>query len=481
MVAETLTIADLQPGEQSILNQLWAQLRSKQRRNMLRSAYYDGKNAVHHLGISLPENCRQLAIVLGWSAKAVDVLNDRCVLDGFVTTGGDLESVGYRELWDANLLDVEAPQLGVSSLIHATAFLVAHQGDTEAGEPAALVTAKDGLSGTGIWDRRRRVLTSFLSIIDTDDQDSPVDLVLYLPDLTVSCRKVLGRWMVERREHSFGVPVEPVVHRARLARPFGTSRISRAVMSLHDSAIRTALRSEVTAELYSVPQRVLLGAGEDAFKDAEGNVIPKWKFIMGRVWGLPDDENASNPRADVKEFSSANQDPHVAQLRAWAQLFAGETSIPVSSLGMSTEANPASAEAYYASREDLIKAAESTTDGWSPAWRRTMVRALQMWNGWDPTDPVPDVVARMAPKWRNPATPSRAAAADAGAKTIAQFPWLAETPIGMELYGLDKELIDRAWAERRRILADRSLAAVLDAAQQGRTVVSGADAGPAPQ
>jgi hypothetical protein len=272
--------------------------------------------------------------------------------------------------------------------------------------------------------------------------------------------------------------VEPLVHRPRLARPFGTSRISRAVMSLHDSAIRTALRSEVTAELYSVPQRVLLGAGEDAFKDADGNVIPKWQFVMGRLWGLPDDENATNPRAEIREFSSANQDPHVAQLRAWAQLFAGETSIPVSSLGMSTEANPASAEAYYASREDLIKAAESTTDGWSPAWRRTMVRALQMWNGWSP-DEVPEVVANMKPKWRNPATPSRAAAADAGAKTIAQFPWLAETPIGMELYGLDQDLIDRAWAEKRRIEGQRSLSAVLAAAEQGRVVVSGADANPA--
>lgn len=481
MVTETLTIPDLADDEQGILNLLWSQLRSKQARNLLRSAYYDGKNAVQHLGISLPENCKKLAIVLGWSAKAVDVLNDRCVLDGFVTTGGDLESLGFRELWDDNMLDVEAPQLGVSSLIHATAFLVAHQGDVQSGEPAALVTAKDGTSGTGVWDRRRRVLTSFLSIIDTDDHGRPTDLVLYLPNLTVSCRRDGVAWTVDRREHSFGVPVEPIVHRPRLARPFGTSRISRPVMSLHDSAIRTALRSEVTAELYSVPQRVLLGAGEDAFKDADGNVIPKWQFVMGRIWGLPDDENASNPRADVKEFSSANQDPHVAQLRAWAQLFAGETSIPVSSLGMSTEANPASAEAYYASREDLIKAAESTTDGWSPGWRRTMVRALQMWNGLDPAAPAPDVLAKMRPKWRNPATPSRAAAADAGAKTIAQFPWLAETPLGMELYGLDQEFIDRAWSEKRRVEGQRSLAAVLAAAERGQAVVSGADAGTAPQ
>ena len=100
-MTEQITVPGLTDDEQAILNILWAQLRHKQKRNMLRSAYYDGKNAVHHLGISLPDNCRQLALVLGWSAKAVDVLNDRCVLEGFVSPGGDLEGTGLAEVWEA--------------------------------------------------------------------------------------------------------------------------------------------------------------------------------------------------------------------------------------------------------------------------------------------------------------------------------------------------------------------------------------------
>lgn len=469
---ETITIPDLTDDEQAALTANWTQLQAKAQRNMIRSAYYDGKNAVRDLGIALPDNCRQLAIVLGWAAKAVDVLNDRCVLEGFVSPGAELDSFGLVDLWADNMLDVEAPQVSVSSLIHATAFLIAHQGDEDAGEPPVLITAKDGLSGTGQWDPRRRSLGSFLSIIDSDDK-GPTELILYLPDLIVTCRRDGAKWDVQRSEHVYGVPVEPLVYRPRLARPFGSSRISRAVMSLHDSAIRTALRSEVTAELYSVPQRVLLGAGEDAFKDADGNPIPKWRFIMGRIWGLPDDEDATQPRADIKEFSSANQDPHVAQLRAWAQLFAGETSIPVSSLGISTEANPASAEAYYASREDLIKAAESTTDGWTPAWRRTMIRGLQMLNGWT-DEQIPAEVRALRPRWRNPATPSRAAAADAASKTLDKFPWLAETPLGLELYGFDQEFIERALAERRRLQGSGAVQAIL-AASKERTPVSAFD------
>lgn len=472
---ESVIVEGLDEAEQDTLTGLIENLRAKAPRNLLRSAYYDGKNAVRDLGIAMPPNFRRIAVVLGWSAKAVDILNRRCNLDGFVVPGRSADEFGMSELWADNYLDTEAPQAGVSSLIHAAAFLVATQGDTEAGEPKALVTAKDALSGTGNWDLRRRCLSSFLSLIDVDKEGHPIEMVLYLPNRNITMRREAGVWKLDRREHTFGVPVEPLVYRPRLGRPFGSSRISRAVMALHDSAIRTAIRSELSAELYSVPQRVLLGADESAFKNADGTVKTAWQAILGRLWAIPDDEEASNPRADLKEFSQGSQEPHVAQLRAWAQLFAGETSIPISSLGISTDANPASAEAYYASREDLISEAEGTADGWSPAWRRTAIRGLQMLNGWDK---VPDEVLQIRPKWRSPATPSRAAAADAAAKTLAQFPWLADSELGLELYGFEQSFIDRAMAEKRRSGGSAALRAIVQASQSGKGVVSGADSGP---
>lgn len=469
---EQTTVAGLSSNEQQTLNALLTSLKAKTPRNLLRSAYYDGRNAVRDLGISMPPSFRQVATVLGWSAKAVDILNRRCTLKGFTVPGLADADLGLDELWASNYLQTEAPQAGVSSLIHAVSFLIATQGDETNGEPPVLITAKDGLSGTGQWDRRQRRLLSFLSILDVDDDGSPTAMALYLPDLNISMSKAAGRWSVEdRRSHVYGVPVEPLIYKPRLSRPFGSSRISRAVMSLHDSAVRTVIRSEVSAELYSVPQRVLLGADESAFKNADGTVKTAWQAILGRVWAIPDDEDAASPRADIKEFTQGTQDPHVAQLRAWAQLFAGETSIPIASLGISTDANPASAEAYYASREDLIAEAEGTTDEWASPWQRTMVRSLQMLNGWDE---VPAEVRRLQVLWRNPATPSRAAAADAAAKTLAEFPWLAETELGLELYGFDRQFIDRAMAEKRRVGGSAALRAIVNAAQSGQPVVADA-------
>jgi hypothetical protein len=123
---ERVHIPDLDDDEQSILDELVDQLTEKMPRNMLRSAYYDGKRAVvDQTGISMPPEMNRIRIVLGWAAKAVDILNDRCNLDGFTTASGvDLDSLGLRDLWQDNYLDIEAPQAGVSSLIHGTAFLI---------------------------------------------------------------------------------------------------------------------------------------------------------------------------------------------------------------------------------------------------------------------------------------------------------------------------------------------------------------------
>lgn len=453
-MVQRVTVEALTDDEQATLNQLIEQLNYHGPRNRLRNAYYDGRNAVRDLGISMPPNLRRVAVVLGWSAKAVDILNRRCNLEGFYVPGLDASSLGVDELWNDNRLDLESAQAGTSSLIHATAFLVTSAGDESVGEPPVLIMGRDALSATGTWDRRARRLNAFLSVLDTDGDDIPTDMALYLPDLVVTMRRDNGSrvWDVERQVHRYGVPVEPLTYRPRLGRPFGSSRISRAVMSLHDSAVRTVMRSEVTAELYSVPQRLLLGADESAFTDADGNRRSMWQSLLGRIWAIERDDDGNVP--EVKEFTAAAQTPHVEQLRAWAQLFAGETSIPIGSLGISSDANPQSADAYHASREDLISEAEGTTDGWSPAWRRSMQTALAMLNGWDT---VPDEVEALQPRWRSPATPSRAAAADAAAKTLDKFPWLADSELGLELYGFDRAFIIRAMAERRR--------------QQGRTLI----------
>ena len=444
-MTERILITDLDHSEQVALDELIVQWRAKRGRNNLRTAMYDMKNSERDLmRRELPEVVKRRRFVLGWSAIAVDKLNRRCNLDGFYDANdNDLEALGLPQIVADNRLTAELSQAGTASLIHAVSWLVTTQGDTEAGEPPVLINARDASTATGMWDVRRRVVRSFLSITDFDDRGEPTGMTMYLPDLNVTMTKNSGRWTVERREHAFGVPVDPLRYKPRIGRPFGSSRISRAVMSIHLQALAAMIRADVNGEAYSLPRYVLLGATEQAFQNADGSPKAAWQAAWDAVWAVGDDEELTNPRADVKQFSGQSPEPQNAHLRMLAQMFSGETGIPIGELGIIGDSNPTSAEALTVSRDDLIAESEQTTDGWDPDISSCVTRALTMFGD------VPDDLS-IRQKWRNPMYVSRAAAADAGSKVIDKLPWLADSEVGLELLGLSRDQITRALADKRR-------------------------------
>ncbi|GHP18870.1 hypothetical protein RN2511_036060 [Rhodococcus sp. NKCM2511] len=88
-----------------------------------------------------------------------------------------------------------------------------------------------------------------------------------------------GVWSADVRSHTLKrVPVEPLVYQPRLGRPFGSSRISRAVMSLTDSALPTIVRSEIGAEFFTGPRRYSLNIPQEAFGTG-GATILFWKQL----------------------------------------------------------------------------------------------------------------------------------------------------------------------------------------------------------
>jgi len=215
-------------------------------------------------------------------------------------------------------------------------------------------------------------------------------------------------------------------------------------MSLTDSALRTVIRSEGTADFYGAPWFMIFGPDEDAFSKGA------WQMLFDRVNAIPDntDHEVANQRADVKQFTQASQSPHVEQLQVWAGLFAGETNIPVSSLDVGlSQANPTSADSYLASREDLIAEAEDAATTWTSAHRRAVLWAWQIANR-EPE--VPDELAGFTPIWRDQRYTSRAAAADATLKTVQSFPWMAESDAVLETLGFDPAMTERLLADKRR-------------------------------
>jgi hypothetical protein len=446
-----IVVPDLSDDDQAALDELVLQWRDKRGRNNLRSGFYDMKNATRSLmSTNAPAEVKRRRYVLGWSAMAVDKLNRRCNIDGFYDPNGhDLDDLGLAELEKSNRLRMELSQGGVSSLIHAVSWLVTVQGDTSAGEPEVLILPRDATNATGVWDPRRRALRSFLSITDVDDKGEPVGMTMYLDGLNVIMAKENGRWKVDRRPHDYGLPVDPLRYKPRVGRPFGSSRISRAVMSFHEQALGVMIRADVNGIAYSLPRYALLGATEQAFQNADGSPKPTWQAAWDAIWAIGDDEELAGQgsnlaRADVKQFHGQSPEPQNAHLRMLAQMFSGETGIPIGELGLIGDANPTSAEALSVAKDDLIAEAEQTMDNWVPDMSRSVTRAVRMLN----KGKVPDDL-EILPVARNPMHVSRAAAADAGAKVLEQHPELRGTEVGMEISGLSREQIRRARAEIR--------------------------------
>jgi hypothetical protein len=270
-----------------------------------------------------------------------------------------------------------------------------------------------------------------------------------------------GRWDLRQVEHDLGVPVELLAYKAELDRPFGRSRISRPVMYLTDAMVRTALRTEVSAEFYNAPQRYALGADEESFKAKDGSVVPPWQVLLGRMLTLSRDEEGELPQ--IGQFPQQTMQPNLDQMRSLAQQFSMETSLPVGSLGIVHD-NPDSAEAMMIAWEDLgidIEHWERTALG--PSWESIAGMALSI------LDDSPAALAEyrtLRAHWGSWSAPSEITRAQASALRIQAIPRLAETDVELEMQGYTDDQIRRIKAQWAREQSRASLSTLVTAAQQ---------------
>lgn len=309
-------------------------LSGKAARIDLRYKYYDMKHVAADFGISTPPELKFWMGSLGWCGKAVDALADRLSFREF-----ERDLFNLNEIFDMNNRDVLIDSAILGALISACDFIyIAPQGEHEIPQMQVI----DGGKATGIIDPITNMLVEGYAILETNDHKVPTLEVYCIPGRTDVYEDNQFAYSVT---HSAPYPLlVPVIYRPDAKRPFGHSRISRACMSLVDSAVRTVKRSEISAEFYSYPQKYVLGTDPDADR------LEKWRAGMSLLLELTKDEDGDKPT--VGQFQAAAQTPHSEQLRVLAGLFAGETGLTLDDLGFPS-ANPSSSESIKASHESL--------------------------------------------------------------------------------------------------------------------------------
>ena len=376
----------------------------QQARNMVRSQYAEAERLMDRLSLVLPSGRTIEQTPLHWPAKAIEVFSSRLTPAFFSMREGSslLEDL---ELAYSSGGGAFAEQLAIkSALRHGPAFVFTSRGDTSTGEPVVIISAQSALTATCEIDPRSRRVTSALELL------GPRTANLYMPGYTATVEAhasgrlvVVDDWKMSQR-----VMCAPYIHDATIEKPFGSSRITRPVMGFTDAAVRTFMRSEVSAEWYAAPRERLLGVGTEAFEGTDDperiGVAAGWsKSIIGGTDLLPDihpDDDPDVPdslrRAEVRYAPQMTMQPFSDQFRLIASQFSGASSIPLSYLGIVQDSNPTSADAIEAQDIDLVRAVKDQYPSLNFGRRALALNILTLLNGEVPEKDPRSLVSRWA-------------------------------------------------------------------------------------
>ena len=430
---------------------LWA---AKIYRNRLKMRYYNGKNVLKDFGISIPPQLLNVETIVGWPQKAVDTMAVRCRFDGFTANDGDTQSM-LDGIDNRSRLRVKYRQATQSTLIHSCSFATVTM-DENGKSRIDFYSAENAAAR---WDDAKGRIAYGMTIAEFDN-GLPVDMTLYTDDAAVHVWQTqAGFWDWDAQPYRMGRPtMEALTYRPTFTKPFGQSRINRAVMSITDSAVREALRTEISAEFFTSPQKYLLGADENAFANKT-----KWEAYIGNIFAVGRDENGDLPT--FGQLSQGSMQPHTDYMRSLAARFSGETNVPISTLGVIHD-QPASAEAIYAASEPLIIECEDFNDSARESLRTLALMAIA--GELDASlDELESKYTDFMPDFRNPAMPSVVSQTDAMVKIASVVPGFAGTDVFFEQIGFAEDMRRKAENEIARNTASFTLASLLNGSDNG--------------
>lgn len=448
--------ADGLPGElRPVIEQLVTVGASTMHRNLMLSRYYDGEIVVEDRGRRVSAKQLENDQVCYWPEAVVDKLAERIRLESFVTSDGPDETLDA--IMDASNVVNEYASFLTSKLVHGPMFCAVN--NTPSG---VRVRMHNALDAAALPDPERRpgfvgagMCVARMERTPWSSAAVPTQVNLYTPGaVTVIRRADPSHWRAE----SVGVPErDPMffafVHKRSGERPFGKSRITRAIRCYTEDAVRVLWNHEVAASVYSQPMRALLGLSDEQY-DA---LMAKGKDATYNDRMLLAGVNGEGQAPTLTQLTASSPEPYIASLRMLASLVSGASGVPLASLGVTTD-NPSSADAIQAAREDICLVAEDdiAADKWT--LRRVAMCAMAVNEG-IPTDQLTERQRSVSAHFANPTIPSLNARASFVQMVSSVDDGFGKTSVGREMLGFDSATI-------ARLESDETRAATADMARQ---------------
>lgn len=402
--------------------------------------YYNADNDTRDYGIAMPAQMKNIRPGVGWAGRAVNILSDRVVFDGFAN-----DTFGINQMLDEiNALPV-INKAKHDAFIAGCAFVaIADNPDPEIDQK--ILVPFTALEATGVVDQTTGLLKVGLAVTRwgmpaglTKKKAKnalflPKDYILFRRDYTAIFTDGTIDQIIPN--NTGRTMLLPITRRSSADRPLGKGRVSNVVRRIVNEVVRVKRRYEVAGEFYSIPQRYITGLAEGAEKDE------KLDSAIGKVWTITQDENNEAPtvgqlgQMSITQFSDAKKD--------LARDFCAETALTLRNLGYET-GNPTGADALEAMSDDLILEAQSAQNEMGEQIKQIAI-TLRM--AIDDNDQVAAALKAMVPAWKPIFRVNIGEAGDAMFKLFQAMPELVGTLEGYQMLGVSLRQAEQLQALR---------------------------------
>lgn len=389
-------------------------------------AYYDGEQPLYYLlRILADQDDRFGALTINWCEKFIDSVDQRCFVEGFTLNGADVPDAELWATWTRNDMAEYQSENNIASLVTDNSYVMVGPSDE-----GALITVESPDSMALEIDPRTRRTIGALKFYKEDSEATLDDrAVLQIPNYAGDGARLVEfehgkpvgstkqQWMTaaQRLQSSPEIPVVQFPNRQR--QRVGRSEL-RSLRPLVDAANFTATSMMATVLHHAMPRMLAINVAETMFMNQDGSVNREAvKNATGALWVIPaevDDRGNvpdSAPVPDVKQLPASDMRNFHDTLNTLGRIGAGLCGLSPHTFGFGVSDNPASADGIRASENDLVARVERIQIARGNGYERVMRLAMAV-EGRDPAQ-----ATGLETVWRNPATPTQAAKADAAVKT----------------------------------------------------------------
>lgn len=416
--------------------------------NYTRLDYYMMHNPSKMLGIAVPpEVVSELESHCGWAKKAVDVMVEHSKFDGMATSEPEVTEL-LRRIFRRNDISGVYRKAATSALAQGfCAFFV-----TDDGTGRAQITARTATNCTGIWDEAQGRITAGMFVVrlrtnpDGTMSNDPDWLDVVTDHYVIRLQSPReGFWAASYEAHSLGrCPMFMAAYEPTLERPFGTSRITREVMSLVDEAVRTFIDESVAAAFAAAPQRYLLGTDGDPFSETT-----RYAAFIGSIFNI--DMTSEGTVPSYGQLPQPSMQPLSDHFRNLCGRMSAATGVHVSQFGMVHD-QPASGDAIYMENEPLILKVQDWNHDAGHCLEQVACACLatEMGATYQEIEALSlDIMAQ----FKNPAMPTLSQMTDSAVKLASVAPWFPDTDLFWAMQGFSDD--ERVQLKRQKEEAER--------------------------